>query len=166
MNKQQAAEFLGVTTRAVERYTSQGKLSVRYEKGKTRPVAVFSEDELRTLKSEIENPPVHRPAVESLPATGSGSDSSQALTTTKPEHALAEFVGFLRGAFETSQRAAPSISDIAAKTLLKLDEAARLTGLSRGILREAIDAGKLKAKIVGRAWRIKRDDLDAYVRKL
>jgi excisionase family DNA binding protein len=45
-------------------------------------------------------------------------------------------------------------------------EAAQLSGLSRGHLREAIDAGKLKARIIGRGWRVKRDDLDAYVKKL
>jgi predicted site-specific integrase-resolvase len=42
MNKQEAAEFLGVSVRALERYVQQGKISVRYEKGKTRPTANFS----------------------------------------------------------------------------------------------------------------------------
>jgi excisionase family DNA binding protein len=49
---------------------------------------------------------------------------------------------------------------------LKLDEASLLTGLSRQILRDAIEAKKLKAKIIGRAWRIKREDLDQYLKKL
>ncbi len=31
MNKKEAAEYLGVSTRAIERYTKQGKLSVKYE---------------------------------------------------------------------------------------------------------------------------------------
>jgi excisionase family DNA binding protein len=63
----------------------------------------------------------------------------------------------------TPTRADVTLSDLAVKPLLKLDEAARLTGLSRAILREAIEAGSLKAKIVGRAWRVRRVDLDAYV---
>jgi excisionase family DNA binding protein len=50
--------------------------------------------------------------------------------------------------------------------LLTLAEAQTLTGLARGVLREAIDRGKLKAKIIGRAWRIKRDDLNAFIKKL
>lgn len=35
MNKQQAAEFFGVSVRALERYVQQGRISVKYEKGKT-----------------------------------------------------------------------------------------------------------------------------------
>jgi excisionase family DNA binding protein len=50
--------------------------------------------------------------------------------------------------------------------LLTLAEARELTGLARGVLREAIDQGKLKAKIIGRAWRVKRADLDTYIHKL
>jgi excisionase family DNA binding protein len=55
---------------------------------------------------------------------------------------------------------------VESKPLLKLDEASQLTGLSRQILREAIEQNKLKAKIVGRAWRIKRDALDQYLKNL
>lgn len=46
MNKKQAAEYLGVSVRALERYVQQGKLSVRYEKGKTRPTANFNQGKL------------------------------------------------------------------------------------------------------------------------
>jgi excisionase family DNA binding protein len=54
------------------------------------------------------------------------------------------------------------------KLTLSLTEASLLAGFSRESLREAIGAGKLKAKIVKgrRGWTIKREDLDAYVRKL
>jgi excisionase family DNA binding protein len=55
---------------------------------------------------------------------------------------------------------------IADKPLLKLNEAAALTGLSRDTLRTAIDAKKLKGKLIGKAFRIKRDDLDEYIKKL
>jgi hypothetical protein len=54
------------------------------------------------------------------------------------------------------------------KLTLSLTEASLLSGFSRDALREAINVGKLKAKIVKgrRGWTIKRADLDAYVRKL
>ena len=42
MNKKEAANFLGVNVRALERYVQQGRVSVRYEKGKTRPTANFA----------------------------------------------------------------------------------------------------------------------------
>ncbi|MGB3637657.1 MAG: helix-turn-helix domain-containing protein [Rivularia sp. (in: cyanobacteria)] len=45
MNKKQAAEYLGVSVRALERYVQQGRLTVRYEKGKTRPTANFNQSE-------------------------------------------------------------------------------------------------------------------------
>jgi excisionase family DNA binding protein len=50
--------------------------------------------------------------------------------------------------------------------MLTLQEAAALSNLSRAHLRQAIRCGKLKAKIIGRGWRIKRADLDTYVRAL
>lgn len=34
LNKQQAAEFLGVNVRTLERYTQSGKIGSRYKKGK------------------------------------------------------------------------------------------------------------------------------------
>ncbi len=55
---------------------------------------------------------------------------------------------------------------VADKLTLSLVEASQLSGLSRGHLREAIEAKKLKERIIGRGWRVKRDDLDSYVAKL
>jgi excisionase family DNA binding protein len=52
------------------------------------------------------------------------------------------------------------------KLTLSLTEAALLSGLSRGHLREAITEGKLKAAIIGRGWKVKREALDLYVKKL
>ena len=52
MKKKEAADYLGVSTRAIERYTSQGKLSVKYEKGKTRPITIYDPNELKKLKEE------------------------------------------------------------------------------------------------------------------
>jgi excisionase family DNA binding protein len=55
---------------------------------------------------------------------------------------------------------------VADKLTLSLIEASQLSGLSRNHLRQAIEEKKLKARIIGRGWRVKRDDLDAYVKKL
>ncbi len=52
------------------------------------------------------------------------------------------------------------------KLLLNLTDAQALTGLSRAFLREAINKGTLKAEVIGRSWRIKRTDLETYVKKL
>lgn len=52
------------------------------------------------------------------------------------------------------------------KLLLTMSEAQALTGLSREFLRDAINLGQLKAKMIGRSWRIKRSDLEEYVSNL
>ena len=52
------------------------------------------------------------------------------------------------------------------KLLLTLPEVQALTGLSRETLREAIKQNELSAKIIGKAWRIKRSDLEDYIEGL
>ncbi|MDJ0591892.1 MAG: helix-turn-helix domain-containing protein [Pleurocapsa sp. MO_226.B13] len=52
------------------------------------------------------------------------------------------------------------------KLLLTLSEVQALTGLSRETLRDAIKNEELPAKIIGKAWRIKRGDLEDYVENL
>jgi excisionase family DNA binding protein len=59
----------------------------------------------------------------------------------------------------------PALS-VADKLTLSLIEASQLSGLSRGHLREAIEDKKLKARIIGRGWRMSRASLDAYVKRL
>jgi excisionase family DNA binding protein len=76
-----------------------------------------------------------------------------------------QFLDILRQAVTPQQTPVVNVS-IADKPLLKLNEAAALTGLSRDTLRTAIDTKKLKGKMIGKAFRIKRDDLDEYIKKL
>ncbi len=52
------------------------------------------------------------------------------------------------------------------KLLLTLRKVQVLTGLSREVLREAIEQKQLKAKIIGKAWRITRGDLEDYIENL
>ena len=59
-----------------------------------------------------------------------------------------------------------SISDVACKIMLTLPEAASLTNLSRTHLVKAIKEGKLNGKKIGRGWRVKRADLDEYIKEL
>jgi excisionase family DNA binding protein len=75
-----------------------------------------------------------------------------------------QFLQILRQAIKPETKAAGV--PIADKPLLKLDEAAALTGLSRDTLRKAIKTKKLKGKMIGKAFRIKRNDLDEYIKKL
>jgi excisionase family DNA binding protein len=52
------------------------------------------------------------------------------------------------------------------KLLLNLNDCRLLTGLSDDFLRDAIKTGTLKAKIIGRGYKIKRQDLDGFVNNL
>ncbi|MBW4636291.1 MAG: helix-turn-helix domain-containing protein [Iphinoe sp. HA4291-MV1] len=170
MNKQEAADFLGVSVRALERYVQQGRISVRYEKGKTRPTAHFDSSELEVFKTELEQPS-YKPAVESRQIateqqpetdkpvlyTGEISEFGEISVVDK----LSSIIEALLGKTENQ----PSVP-IGDKLLLTLAEAQALTGLSKEILRDAIAQGKLKAKIIGRSWRIKRSDLEQYIATL
>ncbi len=174
MNKEQAADFLGCSVRALERYTQQGKLSATYVKGKTRPTVEYDEEELRSFKSELngklfpKRPAVEPPGKENL---------------ANPAHALARFGGIpelgdarqmvaaivkesVAAALEARPDIAPAAVPVFEKLTLSLMEASQLSGLSRNHLRQAIEEKKLKARIIGRGWRVKREDLDAYVKKL
>jgi excisionase family DNA binding protein len=59
-----------------------------------------------------------------------------------------------------------SPSEISHKLMLTLQEAATLSGLPRQHLLEAMEKGRLKAQRLEHAWRIRRVDLDEYIRRL
>ncbi len=170
MNKQQAADFLGVSVRALERYVQQGRIGVKYEKGKTRPTVQFDQGELEAFKAEL-NQPSYKPAVESRQIT-----TDQQSETDKPvlyTGELAEFgeinvidklASIIEGMLNRSEQ--NKSVPIADKLMLTIEEAQALTGLSREFLRSAINSESLKAKIIGKSWRIKRSDLDDFIENL
>ncbi len=59
-----------------------------------------------------------------------------------------------------------SPSELSHKLTLTLKEAAILSGLPRQHLSEAIEAGRLQARLLNQTWRIRRADLDNYIRHL
>ncbi len=187
MNKQEAADFLGVSVRALERYVQQGRISVKYEKGKTRPTANFEQAELEAFREELNQPTV-KPAFESRQTAtdetrqiSSESEYRQIATEQQQETGIAvqtpgeitEFGGIatvdklasiIEGLLsQDNNQSKVAISD---KLLLTMAEAQALTGLSREFLKDAIASGELKAKLIGKGWRIKRSDLNEYIDKL
>lgn len=167
MNKRQAAEFLGVSVRALERYVQQGKLTVRYEKGKTRPTANFDQTELEAFKEEL-NQPTIKPAVESRQITTEVYEETDITPVNMSESGEFTAIDKLAGMVEmliTRGDKKPTVP-IESKILLTLDEAQAMTGLSKSYLREAIGQGSLKAKQIGKSWRVKRGDLDDFVENL
>ena len=153
MNKEEAAKELEISVRSLQRLVKDGKISVTHRRGKSgKQEAFFDADEVTKFKTARDSETIK-------PATVTTSDTSLA----RIDATL--FFDAFRESVVREQKSA-SVVDIADKPLLKLDEASSLTGLSRDILRKAIDAGELKGKIIGRAYRIKRADLDSYIEKL
>jgi excisionase family DNA binding protein len=178
MNREQAAKKLKMSVRSLQRAVAaelkkpkeERRLNVVYKRGASgKQEAVFDPKEVTAYKHDIEQaterePPPEPPESAALIPAPTGDASRQT-----------QFVALVTAVREIIQatpaqlppaHAEVSLSDLAVKPLLKIDEAAHLTGLSRATLREAIESGTLKAKIVGRAWRIKRPDLDAYIKSL
>ncbi len=173
MTKKEAAEFLGVTERTLERYTSQNRIGVRYEKGKTSDVAAYDRGELERFKTELERP-THRPAIQRMSSengspTNIGNPDSTALSPLASfdviERIITATAAATVQAIDVTRDERPPV-EIADKVLLTLSEAQALCGLSRAVLRSAIDAGDLKAQTIGRAWRVKRSDLDKWIEAL
>ena len=189
MNKQQAADFLGISPRTLERAVKKSSVAARYEKGKTSDVLVFDEAELQRYKAEQEAP-THLPTVEraSEAATSNGAPTNRMETPTNfanSDNGLATFgelssesangmgLALLQalsqlqpGAVAASQESGPPLTPPSQKLLLSLAEAQSYSGLSRANLMDAIHDEKLRAQKIGRGWKIKRRDLESYVEGL
>jgi excisionase family DNA binding protein len=162
MHKKEAAAYLGISTRALEYHAKQGHIGVRHEKGATGDVAIFDEKELRQLKAQIDERRAPRPSVIQDVGEGSATSESSAMIRAS-DTGLSVLAAIIDAA--RSAPALPSVS-IGEKIMLTLIDASVLTSLSVGHLRDAIHSGKLKGKIIGRGYKIKRGDLDAYVKRL
>jgi excisionase family DNA binding protein len=159
MNKKDVAGRLGVSVRLVEKYASEGRLGeVAYVRGRTGKQADFAEAEVERLKAELESVDTALVGAPNRRAAGLAGLPGQ------------EFMQLLAAAVahaSARDNAAPvDTLSVADKLTLSLVEASRLSGLSRNHLRAAIEAKKLKARIIGRGWRVKREALDLYVKKL
>jgi excisionase family DNA binding protein len=146
MNKRETSELLGVSTRLVEKYASEGRLGeITYVRGKTGKQADYDREAVERLKQVLESP-----------------DTAIATKTHDARLIVASLVEAMTSR-EESRSASVRVSE---KLLLTVNDCRLLTGLSEQSLREAIHAGKLKAKIIGRGYKVKRTDLDEFINKL
>ena len=185
LDKRQAAEYLEVTTRTLERHVKEGKLSVRYENSQFGEVAIFDPEELTAFKEGKQTVRI-KPAVEperSVQTDRPTIPQSQITrsTQTQPElynpqsestYGLATLISPLAGLFSNLTRAIDNLgsrvtaTELRSKLLLTLDEDQTITGLSREILQDAIKNGELPSKIMGKSYRIKQKDLERYIDEL
>jgi excisionase family DNA binding protein len=134
---------------------------------------LFNEGELERLKKELdgllpEQWPASRALVtQSMEAPLEVPAESQALMPAPLPEIGERIVAALQALLESRRlQEDASVLSISHKLMLTLAEASVLSNLSRTHLRQAIHCGKLKGKIIGRGWRVKRADLDLYVRAL
>jgi excisionase family DNA binding protein len=157
MNKEEAAGKLGISVRSLQRTVKSGKLDVAYQRGESGKMeAVFNADEIARYAVQMRE--VVKPERE---------ESSLELVVVSRDASRQEFVALVAASVHEAVKADKrEVIPIADKLLFTLSEAQSMTGLSRETLRGAIDDKKLKAKIIGRGWRVKRADLEAYVKRL
>jgi excisionase family DNA binding protein len=162
MNKKEVSEFLGISTRQVEKHASEGRLGkVTYIRGKTGKQAEYNKEAVEKLKATLESPDTSL-ATTTPDARLFVAQLVEAITTR--EQANIEAIrGLLSGNSEEPRNASVRVSE---KILLNLSDCRLLTGLSEGTLRDAIKSGELRAKIIGRGWKVKRQDLDDFVKNL
>jgi hypothetical protein len=147
MNKKEVATFLGISTRLVEKYASEGRLGeVTYVRGKTGKQAEYSSEAVGNLKTILESP------------------DTAIMPMKSPDVRL--FVAQLVEAIAIREEPRSASVRVTEKLLLSLNDCRLLTGLSEFSLRDAIHSGNLKAKIIGRGWKIKRKDLTLFVDEL
>ena len=151
------------------RYTQEGKIGGRYERGRTRSVLVYDESELQTFKTELETK-TYKPAVNQS-QTNSDTDEKalsrfgdvpQSLTLPDGLDRLVDVLKAIRSEQEVDRLVIP----IYHKLTLSIAEASALSGLSRLRLRQAVKDGQLPAQIIGKGYRVKRIDLENYVSNL
>ncbi len=181
MTIKESAQFLGVNEKTIARYIAPtqkdgkpvaARLPSRKIRGKTGEIRDIAQADLERLKTELEAPV--ESAVVEMPTAGAdtagqtdktGTDTTVLAVTRPTAPMLAanaqavfweQFARFINeGQPGTDKRGqTQNAQELAAKPLLTLTEAQAFTGLSRGTLKAAIDAGELPARIIGKAFRV------------
>ena len=178
LTEEQVCRLLHLTPATLSFYVAKLRLSVTRKRTIRGLVVTYDENEVRELKREIHAD--HEFVRQHYAATRSSAKTVEA-EIVEPE---AGYHGHNNGANSSIPTSAPVIERlltllegltprgdlrvaIERKLILTLAEAAAYSGLSEARLTEAIRSDELKArKDLGRGYRIKRLDLEAYVKSL
>ena len=165
MNKTEAAEFLEIGVRSLERYTGAGKVQAQKVKVKTGFALDYKPEELTRFKAVLDAEKQEQ--AQPSPASPPTSPNALAVRKSAPLASIAASIATSGGGHVQEAFVAAMVTQaIAHKLVLTLAECQALTGFSRAFLRAAIADGGLEAKHIGRAWRVKRHDLEAWIGKL
>ena len=168
MNKKQAAEFLNVSEKTIERAVKSNQLAASYVKGSHGKTPVFEQAELERYKAERDTI-LHNPSIVATPEQTTPAFVSNELATTKDtstDNRQSNVASFADALADALSRRAQTVS-LTDKLTLSITDAANLSGLSKTLLRTAIKDGKLKT-VPGShgAKHIRRADLDSFIESL
>lgn len=157
MNVKEAAEYLQISVKTLERRIAAGDIAVAYVPGGTGKQRTFDRSELDRFKRAEEEKTVAttyvaRPRVVTVArdaALISNGSGDAALSQLAPLALIERFTLALE-------------SNHAPKVLLTLQEAAELTGLSVNHLRKGIHAGELDGRLIGRGYKVRPADARAF----
>jgi excisionase family DNA binding protein len=190
MNKKEAAEYLKLSEKTIERYKASGKLSARLRRvvggdGKTRKVLDFEQPDVERLRCELSGDIVYPNLTDGQPQTnattdtdiqtGTDSESStntdllrvgQTPTDTDIQTQTTNPIEIIFARVENAIEKNLEVFRASGKLLLDIKDCRRLTGLSDATLRAAIHSGELAGQIIGRGYKIKRADLDRFIEDL
>jgi excisionase family DNA binding protein len=190
MNKKEAAEYLGLSEKTIERYKASGKLSARLRRvvggdGKTRKVLDFEQPDVERLRCELAGNIVFPNLTDGQPRTNTQTDTDiqtrtdressrntdlsrigQTQTDTDIQTQTANPIEIISARFENVIEKNLEVFRAGGKILLDLKDCRLLTGLSDAHLRASIREGKLAGQKIRRAYRVKRADLDEFIDKL
>lgn len=167
MNKEQAAEYLGFSVKNLQRLMKEKKIQFTYIKGKNGQQAYFEQAELDRYKfdqekqSNIISPSV---VVENNPSTSISKPSSKGssiLINTSDLMNILEKIA--QGLTKQNQQVMFPINE---RMTLTTEEVSGISGFPLGAIKRAIKEGALKAVKVGRAKRVRREDLEVWVKGL
>jgi excisionase family DNA binding protein len=169
MDSKSAAEKLGVSVRSLQRLVKKyPQIAVTHARGKSGKIeASYKAEDIAWLKKEINKPVEREPAPAQSEgaaltalAPGDGARQLQAIPPRNQLTALALLVREVIGDSEPLSESAP--------LMLSIPQAARLSGLSVSMLREAVKDGRLIAhRGIGHGLgKIKRSDLRDFISKL
>jgi excisionase family DNA binding protein len=152
MNKEEAAAFIGVSVRTLQRLTSKGGIPFHQEQGKKGKETHYDEADLIDYQQKNKPATIMRAGSPLAMTLGTTSDATQGAA----HDMLAAF------------RALAAPVKLSEKFLLSLPEAAALSGVPVDKLRSAVNSGALKAiRTIGRGFgKVRRSDLENYVSKL
>jgi predicted DNA-binding protein (UPF0251 family) len=163
MRKGESAKFLDISEKTLERLVKSGEISSKLEKGKTRDVVIFDDEELKAFKEKRESSK-HRPAFSV--SNDSPAQNSVSLTATKADNLDRLSFTPMITALESLAEAQRMVF-LQNKPMLNLSDSALVSGLSVTFLEKAVKDGRLKTFAGLRGSKvIRRKDLENLISEL